>query len=525
MIGSTGSASAQTVGEVDGSQCNPTELAIIGLSQGLAAPTACDLFNDDAASELDAYTASVSMAASQNGYLTTRNNLEQDARGLMWMEGKSAAIEALNNGANESEMNTAFDEAVNNYTSNLIENDMRQMSQQQAQAAYLAKQAGATNTSNGYVISAIPATGEETFELPDGRIVTIKTHMEWVEIDSTQALYESMVFHNRQLDNDHPDVPNSEGVQKINDSAPFSSYDKYDTNRLKATHPSSPDSANAMDLSDNQTVEAVDIVGYNQQITDWVVASYNVKQNGDEWINNSYQRFEAGEIDAVDFWDPVTLANEASTSYGSTGFYSFANAELAALGLAGDANVSHEVQTNVTVSRYNGPTNTTDASYNTTTYPNATIEGTVFLTGDGDMSLETGKTYDPANLSGTPVMTVANATAGDGTEITGLGNYTDLKEPFTIESAIDTQSGDPVNVTTAEDENYETTNNTEFIRQIERLKAQRDAYQAMLSASGGSGDDSEPTDSRSSIPPESLILILAGAGVIGLLLRGRGDRR
>lgn len=524
----SGSAAAEVVVSKD---CDIEDLAFGGVYTVVNPEDSCGLYNDRSElSEIDAYASGLAMSDSRDAYLTTRNNLNQDVRGLMWMKGKAAAVEALNNNATEAEAKAAFSEAVNNYTSRLIKNDIRRHEAAMVQTAYLSNQTGGTATTVGTNVEAYSSLAQVVYRLPDGENITVDTTVTSTSGDKVLPF----TYYGRFDIIDHFQTGWSSGELQLQTSSWAHGTADYNAkDQIYVGHPDISCGGDGVATYGDETkdgcrlTKAVDFNATAYQISEYLNAGDQVRANGDQYISDFYANYSAGEISSADLWDPITLAQEASTDYNSTGYYSFANAEVSALGLAGDTNISHTVETQLKTGELAEATNTTNATYKTTTH-DATIEGTLFLAGSSSISLQTGTQYDPANLSGTPYMTVANATnTTTGEPIEGAGRIVELRQPFTIVEATDTQTGNTVSTTSAESKDYETTNATRLQDVIDELTQLREYYENQQTTTAGapepdidtnSGLLSELSDFLGLTSGITAALLLGGAV---LILRGR----
>jgi len=442
--------------------------AVRGIYSTVDPEVDCGIYDDSAetATAQDAYANSLALADSRDAYITTRHNLANDLRGVLWMKGKAAAIRALNNGSTEAEMQAAFNESVYDHASQMVRNDIRRQTAAANQLKYLSAMTGGTNTTVGANVNAYASLYTVWYRLPNGEYIRGQLPMD----DGGQL--DSIAFGTTYSESQNDRWDPGE-IARWNRSWEHGSISAT-ANKIQVGNATSSAPYNR----DNQhTVPAMNSTQSADAAGQVIDQANQVTQNGQVWVSEAYAAYEAGNVTAAELWDPVTLAQEASTDYDSTGYYSFANSELSAIGLTGDVNTSHIVDTQVTISSYNGGPNGTNASYETTTY-NATLEGTLFISGPDSMSLETGQTYDPATLSGTVYMTIAESTDRDtGDPINGTGSRIELTEPFTIRDATNVNTGESVNVTNAEDKDYSTANASRLQEQIDRLIAERRALE------------------------------------------------
>jgi len=498
----TGTVSADTTISAD---CGVDD-AIRGTYAVVDPEVDCGLYNNrnEELDKKDVLAQAEGMDESERLYTTTRQNLNQDIRGIMWMKGKAAAIEAMNNGSTEKETKAAFRGAVNDYATLLLLNDLRNYEQRAIELSYMSGEIGGGPSSAPYELNTGTETAWASWDLYNGTTVNVTTP---TIIADNGNVYSPNLF------------PSATGYDRISWNG--RSHQTGGNNWVNAVPSDSADSAFYTDPS-NAEATAYDTRPLGHLQSTYNDTSGQVIANGEGWITNIYAEYNAGEIPTASLYDPVTLASEASTEYNSTGYYAYRNAELSAIGLSGDVNVSHVIDTQITASSFAQADNQTNASYSSTAY-NASIEGTVFISGASDVTLETGQTYDPSTMSGTPYMTVASATDRDtGESIDDLGGTIELTEPFTIDSATNTQTGESVSVTSSQDKNYESVNLTEYERTIDRLRAERNRLEntGPSSSSGATTQESSLFGDLGQFLQTTggiAILILAGAFII---LRG-----
>lgn len=236
-----------------------------------------------------------------------------------------------------------------------------------------------------------------------------------------------------------------------------------------------------------------------------------MRSNVDTYCTDLYANYTAGDIDPSQFLDPVTLASELSTDYGSTGYHAYAAAEAAMLGTPGTD--SHSMLIDLVSA-------------------GVTVEGSVWTDwepeGAGNPML-VGVTYDPANTAKEVYLSYEydGASYLDGSDIWNLdanGNYvketgtfetqedfdavfvdgetfqtgfTTLEERFTIIEATDLATGNSVDTVALESKNYQTSDVTMTEEQMKAINSYRDAlrangdnwspFEALDDATGGGG--------------------------------------
>jgi len=502
VVASSGTAAADTTISTD---CSIQDVAVGGLYTVVNQEDRCGLYNDRAEelAKNDAQAAAVSLGSRRESYQTVRRNQAENLDAILYMQGKAAAIEALNNGATEAEAKEAWNETVYNYTSLIIRNSLNDYGARASQAAYLANQTG--NDSEPPIDDITGRTYQVTYNLPNDENVTVATVMSINSGNPATPLYR-MVWSGHPLSGTGPgqihmiEVVGPDGQTWTDESQLIEQWAQADWSTL----------------GDDVVVTLLQGQQFEESSIRPVLDAQNRSiDNGERVVSNIYENYSAGEISTEDLWDPVTAAQEASTERGTTGYYAFSNAELAALGYTGDTNVTHVVETQITTETI-GQNNSSVVS----TTHNATIEGSLFLT-DGEMSLTTGQTYDPSNLSGSVYMTVATAENDTGAEIRDMPDYIQIEDSFTIRNATDARSGEEVAVTEADDSNYESYNSTQVEKQLAELRRIRYEIEQSRSdpviSGGGDGQQTQEASLLSDILPSGAEDLLESLGVAGLL--------
>lgn len=392
----------------------------------------------------DAYAGGLAINDSVDSYLTTSENFQQDSRSVAWAKAKIKVINALNNNKSEAEALNESQAVVEDYYLRQEKNLYTQHSAQMAHIAYLANQSSGTLWVNkGADPTGIKqnVTGEYTYDA-----TSLVNSSVTIENNTGIIFYDSYPGDNQLTVSLRPS-------QVVNPTLEQYSSTSY-----------------LIGVNDTDASSRGILWGSRYHVRSDAIADQNnqVQSNLETYVNETYQAYEAGEINATDLAssDPTTIATQASTDYDSTGYYGLASAQLAAMGLSGNETVSHVVNTTE-----NGSARQ--------------ITGTLFYTGEDSQAFDTGTEYDPATLNGSVYMSVASIEDGTGTELNQSGGFYHVTENFTISSATNTQTGEAVNTTTMETRDYSTTNASLLAEEIDRLKEQRAFYEKQQSAAGG----------------------------------------
>ncbi|MBV0902347.1 hypothetical protein KTS37_11160 [Halomicroarcula salina] len=172
--------------------------------------------------------------------------------------------------------------------------------------------------------------------------------------------------------------------------------------------------------------------------------------------NNTYDAYQAGEINNSDLIDPYVLSQERSPG---SEFQGWANAQLTLLGTNSPANYDQIGGFEVTTESGSSYTGVLHAAENP---PSG--------------QFQTNTTYDPSQIGGSVYLVTPN-------------RMMELQSNFTIQN-ITTQSGQTIQNTTIEQTTYQTTNVTELKQMYEDLakrRAEIEAREQNLRGSAGGG--------------------------------------
>jgi hypothetical protein len=237
-----------------------------------------------------------------------------------------------------------------------------------------------------------------------------------------------------------------------------------------------------------------------------------IDDNIETYVNGTYNQVNNGTLNATELAleSPTALASQASSDLNSTGYHSYAATSLAALGINGDLNASHTVNTTYVRKSVNG----TNRTYNNAT---VSIDGTLLYTGDDGPTVTRGETYNPDAYNGTWLMTVSQMTYQNGTAVTYSDSAFILTENFTVVGQRDTRTGETVNATTMTVRDYTSTDPSDLENESASISKVREEYLS-TSVGGASGIGPIFTDGSGNLQPVPIIIV---AGLL-LLVFGSG---
>lgn len=434
----------------------------------------------------DAYASGLSLKDSVDSYTTSVDNNVENSRTVAMSKAKIELVNGLNNGTSESVVHNEVNKTSRDYYSRMQAETVKDWNAKMTQLAYL------KNTSVGFQYqtwkndmwnnktTADMNHVREEFTLENGTTVNVTvvryegydTYYSPVIVDADDTSvdtdnYVAGAFRVRLQD---PDTGDWKPILYSED------YGHIETDESRDGGISTYGGKGLMDRYPTQ----------NQ----WVI------DNLDPYVPEVYNQYDAGQIDSTDLAmsDPSVIALEASTDFNSTGHYSYAAIQLAAIGAAGNVNVSHNV----------------------TTGDGTTMEGTLYYTDDDapENGWETGQQYNMTNFNGTFYFVVAK---DDGNaSVVDLENY---GETFTINEATNTNTGEEVTTTEVQRYTYDSTNVTALEEEIERLKELREDYEAQSTGGGGTGCLAACGDGSSIVPKNTVLLLGAGFAAVLILMR------
>ncbi len=427
----------------------------------------------------DAYATGLGMKDAAESYTTSVSNFHQNTRTVAMSKAKITLINGLNNGTSESVTHSEVNSTIRDYNSRMQMEVINDWNAKMQQIDYLDNTSVGLRVENdeGATVSTLTLESVD-YDLVNGSTVTITI----LGLDG-ESTYEQLSpvgsGESHNFDGYGTSMVPTHGEVQIQDP---------DTGDWATILQSGDYSTNYSDEDGNYPTGRMLLENPPKQ-SQWAV------DNMAPYVPEVYDQYTAGEIDSVDLAknDPSVIAQEASTSFNSTGYYGYAGIQMAAIGASGNVNVSHTI----------------------TTGDGTTLEGSLYYTAD-DMPADgwvTGTTYNVSNFNGTFYMAVqkedGNATVVD------LANY---GETFTIDEATNTKSGDEVEATKVQTYTYESTNASALEEEIERLRELREEYEN-VDASGSTGCVAACGDGSSVLPKETGLYVVLGLAAIILLAR------
>ncbi|UVE49636.1 hypothetical protein KU306_12040 [Haloferax larsenii] len=402
----------------------------------------------------DAYANGLALKDSSDSYLTQTENFVEDTRTVAYTKAKISLINDINNGTNVSQAKNNANETVEDYYSQIERNIIADWNQKTLQAEYL------TNTSlnvypyhSGHYGGATSSMNSDYRELgfggdaaDQGRGWANYTLMNGSNVSVRYVIHDHGTFNSGE---DALWAPDENDVD-VSTLAMLDAIAIEDPNNT----------SNLPHVLDRNRIAAV--------IDDLDAQASQVKSNMGPVADGYYAEYQAGDINSTELamLDPSVIAAEASTDLNSTGYYSYAAVQLAAIGAEGSLNTSH----NLTVSG--------GAS-------NVTFDGTLFYSGDdAPAGWDTNTTYNMSSFNGTFYFVVSPSDVNNSSYMTDLSTH---GTHFTINEATNAATGESLNTTTIHKYVYEDTNATALQSQIDQLQELRNYYETQASGGSSSG--------------------------------------
>lgn len=463
------------VGEAEALACGGACVVGAGVVVGMAAGYAASEYLEpegDAYTRVDAnethqevYGQSVMVSGQLNQTSTImQNTVEGGSRNLAWNEAKRAGIVALNAGKNRSVAGQWATENVSDYYAVTEENTLNQWTSSMNEMKYLAGVYGSHDSlSNPYLSPRYSAAGYTFNSKNFGESAFSTKNYTLVNGSAVEYTYARINGHSWVDGTKSGDAYiGFQSVSGIDTRNPLVMKAGYGSNQTKVIR-----------TSEYLTVlNAIDTA--NQQMTD----------NADVWVNETYDSYSAGEINLTDIPDASTLSQEFNTDENTTGYYAYAGADLAMMGVGSNLNETFTVE-----QLDNGSVT-------------ETLHGTLFSNWEPSQtngSWVNGTVYDTANTSD-----LVYVATNDGLQL--------VEGEFRISEMRNAKTGEKVNKTVHHHYNRQTSNVSVTEEQLQELiEVREDINDAEAAAAGGGGGGDLFPD-----------LGFGGGGSLGLIIAALG---
>jgi len=417
--------------------------------------------SDAQQAKVDIYNQVLAYTSRSEGIINTGENALRSSETYAWSKARATVIDAYQNGTSKALAKAKARAAVADYYSRMMVNKIRQYNTSVSQLAHLRELAkNESGVSKRFIAIQTPNQPRNLtktvvqVELPNGTQVSALAALP--EVANAHASWH--VPMGPQTDSLEPSRNiRANGLQV---QAPTSSYEPH----------------TALRFHDWRDFFA-NITATQQRLND----------NVGKFVNGTWSGLETGEINASQTLNGATLAQEYATDYNGTGYYSYAVASLASMGLH-TPNLGETARMNV--------------SYQGTTYTGLLMSQYAPNKTDGWVS---GTTYDAATIDGMQLV------------VTQDGGKIPLQGEFSV-GTLYTRGGGTINRTNIQQYNFRTTNVTEYNQLQEQLLELRKEIESRepTVGSGGNGGSGVPADSPYVIGGLALV-------ALALLYANRGE--
>jgi|GEM_PF-5625973 len=394
-----------------------------------------DLESDLANStEVSIYNTGQQSVAATNQLTTVMQNSLNSSRTVAMSHAEAAAISAIDNGSSRSEVKTAASDAVKDYYAT------KQINLADRYSVH-------TSTVNTMISAAHTASGVSN---------------SFVDVESVDDIQ-----GDREADG-HDDTSTVTLVDGSSYQFTQIGYDDDTSGQGGWGSPASDDYGNTDDgryfvvgsITGETSYNVFDAAQYGDLWGDIESQSTQMESNAEVYADGLYNMSQNGTLESTSYVSPSTLAQEYSTDYNSTGYYSYA---VAYAGAAGFAIPDMNVSATMTIQTGSG-----------------TYEGLImsqYAPDNGTWVVD--RTYDASLIQGKQFVARTD------------GNITELTGQFTITEMLD-ESGTPVVNTTVQQIEYSTSNVSEnFTALQQEIRALQQEIledeEGGLSGPGGAG--------------------------------------
>lgn len=391
---------------------------------------------EDNQTAIDIYSAARQVDKNRQEADAVRDNYLQDTRTVAYAKGQEAVFNALNQNLSESEVRSEAKQAVKDYYARIQVNYIRRVGRQSFDLVQLSKRAenesgisnsligpsGTGENDDGY----FHTTENASVTLVNGSQVNMRVPRFWIGGQAED--YTLILIDDGQIDYPESSVADTAAgnisVEAVDDKPSFNAYEYTD-----------------------QTARFDRIQSVSSQMVD----------NIDKFANETYEPYQNATLSIADAINPLTLAQQFSTDYNSTGYYVYALASLSSIGYnVPDVNQTAEMR----IELLNG-TEKTGLLASSSSPPGGTWE--------------IGKTYNPDRLQGTELF------------LTTDGGVFEIDQPFTVKNITDYE-GNSLQETKSQQYSYTVINNSEYVTLQENLTDLRLVIEEKQALAGGGGE-------------------------------------
>ncbi|WP_435317947.1 hypothetical protein [Haloarchaeobius sp. TZWSO28] len=296
----------------------------------------------------DIYASAGANAQIQESVTTVMNNNINASRSLLWCKGKAVAVEGLKNNQTETQTRDDVNQTVLNHTAGLEKNLFTSYNTQALQMAHLLEVNEDTQGSQDPYMALGADWGDTR---PDSEGVQMEHRAVWNESSTgsgvtsynmTNGTYVTATGENITFYYLHQqDLSDPTGSDEWLTMSPVN--DTY-RSRFVVTQPWF--TGRSSDVDGSNASVAMDNIPWTQSLDSIQSMESQMQDNLNQFVTDLYNTYNASEFDnlsASEVHSACSLATMA-TDYNSTGYYAFAQGQLATMGLNGSVNASWQIK-------------------------------------------------------------------------------------------------------------------------------------------------------------------------------------
>ncbi|RLM40943.1 hypothetical protein DVK00_20660, partial [Haloarcula sp. Atlit-47R] len=218
-------------------------------------------------SKTDAYASALGIADASESYTTTTSNFLEDTRSVAWSKAKITIVNELNNGSTVSQAKVAANQTVAEYYTGVQRNVIADWNAKTYTLGYLHTESGLALTPDGF--SHITEWDNKTYTLSDGSTQTLRA-MDYSTNGDYHVAPETTIMPRSTAD---PGITTMGSIQ-------------------------------AEDPSDGSTTHVLSAVAYAEILDNTYNQSNQIQANVDEYADDAYAQYQAGDINTSDLLDP-----------------------------------------------------------------------------------------------------------------------------------------------------------------------------------------------------------------------------
>lgn len=448
-----------------------------------------DYFADD--EDLTEYTGSDALhmqiaekaqqlAVDQEQIMSSLENTVQFADNAALPKGMAAIVESLNNGDSAGtaveKMETAIDEEYYDGVQQDILSAYRNVMDQMSHWFQSLKQHTAVDNDTSIAPSDVLVMGTYDGAVPDG------TTFKWMDspVKGLEPLFDRNVYlesmGSHQI-NDR-EVTLASGATETaymyrynhDNQSNYGEFHPVNTGVVEsplrvAVKPHDYRGESVTNIPNSELIEYVEIARFRRLWDELQASRQRVHDNLSTLVDDVFSQYEAGEVDLSEFVDPMTAYTELSSKEDDL---AYAGAAASMLGIP-----RHDQPMDIYLKE-----------------SEVTVSGSIYSTSEPTDGYEVGSTIDPANYDYPIFLSYEGTFEDENGEVQEQVDFVQLEQPFTIESATDSDGNELSSVQMSDGPTYDTSDVESLQKQLEQirqeqLEMQERAEEQNSGASGG----------------------------------------